>query len=30
MDHGLIYAGEGGWSGRPDRVYMVGAVDTLG
>ncbi|KAK6510668.1 hypothetical protein TWF506_009770 [Arthrobotrys conoides] len=33
VDHGIFYAGEGGWNGRPSKVYVGledGAVDTLG
>ncbi|KAK6334991.1 hypothetical protein TWF718_010432 [Orbilia javanica] len=33
VDHGLFYAGESGWCGRPKRVYVGlkdGAVDVLG
>ncbi|KAF3920321.1 hypothetical protein ABW20_dc0100054 [Dactylellina cionopaga] len=32
VDHGLFYAGGGGWNGRPNKVYVGledGAVDTL-
>ncbi|KAK6529529.1 hypothetical protein TWF281_008701 [Arthrobotrys megalospora] len=33
VDHGLFYAGENGWNGRPNKVYVGledGAIDSLG
>ncbi|KAK6511597.1 hypothetical protein TWF481_000512 [Arthrobotrys musiformis] len=33
VDHGLFYAGAGGWNGRPSKIYVGledGAVDSLG